>query len=97
MTRLFAVVAALCLAAPAMARDDPAWRQLAAGEPVTLSPGRAHVLIRVRKSGHAGWLSPTFLRVPTAAEVDGYESLRRAAFAKAGSRAGRYEVFAFQD
>ena len=97
MTRLFAVIAALCLAAPAMARDDPAWRQLGAGEPVTLSPGRAHVLVRVRKSAHAGWLSPTFLRVPTAAEVDGYERLRRAAFAKVGTKAGRYEEFAFQD
>lgn len=97
MTRLLAILAAVAtLAAPAVARDDPAFRQNAAGEPLTLRPDRAYVLIRVKKSAHAGWVAPTFLRVPGEAEIAAFEQLRRAAYAKAGSRAGPYEEFAFQ-
>lgn len=98
MTRRLVLLAILYfLAAPAAARDDASWRQLGAGEAVTLRPDRAYVLVRVRKSAHAGWISPTFLRVPAVAEVEAFEQLRRAAYAKAGSRAGPYEEFAFQD
>jgi hypothetical protein len=98
MTRTLALLLTIAAAAaPAIARDDPAFRQVAAGEVVTLRPDRAYVLLRVKKSVHAGWISPTFLRVPAAAEVEAFEALRRAAHAKAGSRAGPYEEFAFQD
>lgn len=98
MIRALVLLLALALAAtPAAARDDPAFQQVAAGQPVALRPDRAYVILRVRKSGHAGWLSPTFLRVPAAAEVEAFGTLRRAAFAKAGERAGPYEEFAFQN
>ncbi len=93
---LLLLVAALP-ATPAAARNDPAFRQVVAGQPVALRPDRALVLLRVKKSAHAGWISPTLLRVPTAAESEAYELLRRAAHAKAGSRAGVLADFAFQD
>ena len=85
MKRRLALLAALCCCAtPAAARDDQNWHQLGAGAPVSLRPDRALVMVRVRKSAHAGWIAPTFLRVPAADEIEGYEQLRRAAYAKDG-------------
>lgn len=97
MKRLLAVLLGLAsVAAPASARDDGHFRQVTAGEPITLRADRAYVLLRVKKSSHAGWISPGFLRVPAESEVSAFETLRRAAHVKAGKRGGPYEEFAFQ-
>lgn len=97
MSRRLALLLGLAaIAAPAAARDDGHFRQVAGNEPMTLRSDRAYVLLRVKKSSHAGWISPGFLRVPAESEVMAFEALRRAAHAKAGKRAGPYEEFAFQ-
>ena len=88
----------LCIAVPqiATAKEWPEFHQLKAGEPVAIRSDRGYLLFRVPKSS-MGWLMPVFLRVPDAGEIAAYDAAKRAAFAKAGSKAGSYDEFVFQN
>lgn len=66
----------------------PEFRAFEAGEPVTIRPDRAYLLVRVQRGA-------IFVRVPTAQEQADYRTLKLAALAKMGKRAPAYADFAF--
>jgi hypothetical protein len=84
--------AALC-AVPAAAKDVPEYRQFRAGEPIVIAPDKAYVLVRLDTD--LSKFGAHILRVPAQAEIDAYEVAKRAAFDKAGKKAGAYESFVF--
>lgn len=93
-----AAVTVFSLAAPQSvpAKEWPEFHQLKAVEPPTIRSDRGYLLLRVPRSS-MGWLMPVFMRLPDAAEIAAYDAAKRVAFAKAGSRAGSYDEFVFQD
>jgi hypothetical protein len=95
LRRLLAAIAsfvALC-AVPAAARDVPEYRQFRAGEPIVIAPDKAYVLVRLDTD--LSKFGAHILRIPAQAEMDDYEAAKRAAFDKAGKKAGSYESFVF--
>ncbi len=84
--------AALC-AVPAAAKDIAEYRQFRAGEPIVIAPDKAYVLVRLDTD--LSKFGAHILRIPAQAEIDDYEVAKRAAFDKAGKKAGAYESFVF--
>lgn len=100
MTLRSLLLALACLATSAVAtplRAEPdatgEFRQIRAGEALQLRPDRAYLLLRVDTS--VGKFSAFILRVPSQSETDAYEAAKRAAYAKAGAKAGPLETFVF--
>lgn len=96
MTLAFASFLCLLVPQTATAREWPEFHQLKAADPVTVRSDRGFLLFRVPKSS-MGWLMPVFMRVPDPDEIAAYDAAKRVAFAKAGSKAGSYEDFVFQN
>lgn len=97
MKRLaLALLLAVMLAQPALAKQWPEWRQIKVGEPFASRPDRAYLFMRIPKSS-IGWLGAAWIRVPRPDELAAYEIAKRAAFDKAGAKAGDYQSFAFDD
>lgn len=92
----FVVFSGVALPQGAIAKEWPEFHQLKAGESVEIHNDRAYLLFRVSKSS-TGWLTPVFLRVPSADEIASYDAAKRIAYAKAGSKAGQYDDFVFQN
>lgn len=72
---------------PAYAANSE-FRAFEAGEPVTIRPDRAYILIRAQRGS-------IFVRVPTAQEQAHYRALKLVALAKMGKKAPAYADFAF--
>jgi hypothetical protein len=90
---LLTLLALAAAAAPAAARDtSDLFRPIRAGEPVTIRPDKAYLLIRVGRLGTTQ--DPVILRGPDPAESSAYESAKMAAFAKKGSK-GDVAAFVF--
>jgi hypothetical protein len=91
MMRLAVAVAALVgFALPAVAAPST-FREIRAGEPLTIAADRAYLLIRCK----ADCVPLILVRVPTPAETQEFDQGKRAAFVKAGSK-GDYAAFAYQ-
>ena len=79
--------------APALARDNSdLFRPIRAGEPLTIRPDKAYLLVRIDRRGTTQ--DPVILREPDAAELARYEAAKAAAFAKRGGKGG-IESFLF--
>jgi hypothetical protein len=93
---LIACAAALGAAAPAIAKDEFAseFRQIRAGEPVTLRADRAYVLLRIDTD--LAKFSAQIMRVPDEAELLAYDEARKQAHARAGKKAGPIASFSFE-
>ncbi len=89
-----AVLAATPVAAVAAPQPEP-FRLVSPNEQPALRADRAYLMMRLEKPAYAGWQNAIFLKVPSPAELAGYEAAKRAAFAKAGRKAGAYEQFQF--
>jgi hypothetical protein len=83
----------VCCATPLAAKETPEIRQILAGEPVQLAATRAYVLVRLDTDFFK--FSAHILRIPSTEEMEAYEAAKRAAFDKAGEKAGPYESFVF--
>jgi len=92
---ILAAFLALGLTTPVCAKPDASadFRQIAPGEPLILKPDRAYVLLRFDTS--ISKFSADILRVPDQAEMQAYDTAKRAAHAAAGSKAGPLESFGF--
>lgn len=75
----------LLIASVASAASNDQFAEIKAGAPVTLRPDRAYLLFRTNSKVTRVYtgVSPVFLRIPTAEEMETYEAAKRAAFAKA--------------
>jgi hypothetical protein len=90
---LLGLLALLAGSAPASARDSTdVFRLIRAGEPVTIRPDKAYILIRVGLRGTTQ--DPVILREPDPAESAAFEAARAAAFARKGSK-GELGAFIF--
>jgi hypothetical protein len=84
MRRLLLLAFGLLLAPVAASAQAP--RELVEirqGEPLQIRPDRAYFLIRIGRPQGVAKFDPVFLRIPTAAEMAGWEAARRDAFARA--------------
>jgi hypothetical protein len=90
------LLASLVSAAPAKSGDH--FVEIKAGDPITIRPDRAYLLFRTNSKETRVFvgISPVFLRIPTAAEMDAYDAAKRSAFAKAeaGLKRKRDDVLA---
>lgn len=77
----------------ASAKVDPVIRIIGPSDPVTIAPDKAYALLRI----NAPWsgISAFLMRVPTSDEQETYLAAKRAAFEKAGKKAGAFESFVF--
>jgi hypothetical protein len=90
---VLALLVLIVAASPATARDtSELFRPIRAGEPVTIRPDKAYLLIRIGRLGSTQ--DPIILREPNPAETAAYETAKAAAFAKKGSK-GDLASFAF--
>jgi hypothetical protein len=86
-------LALVAIASPAAARDTrDLFRPIRAGEPITIRPDKAYLLIRIGRLGTTQ--DPVILREPDPAESAAYETAKAAAFAKKGSK-GDVAAFVF--
>lgn len=88
----------LILSPPAFvsARDrQTSFRTVQTLDGFSLHPDRAYLLIRIHASDHTRFTGPILMRVPSPDQVDAYDQAKRAAYAKAGAKAGPYDAFAF--
>lgn len=83
------------LATSTVAKDKTStdFRLIRAGDPIQLRPDRAYILLRIDTS--LSRFAANLLRVPDRGEIDAYETAKRAAHQKAGTKAGPIDTFAF--
>ncbi|WP_157218841.1 hypothetical protein [Flavisphingomonas formosensis] len=81
------------LASPLAAKAPPEIRQIPAGELTVPAQDKGYVLARLDTSLYK--LTIDILRIPSREELGTYEVAKRAAFEKAGRKAGPYESFVF--
>jgi hypothetical protein len=77
------LLASLASAASTKPADD--FVEIKAGAPFTMRPDRAYLLFRTNSKETRVFIgmSPVFLRIPTAAEMETYDAAKRTAFARA--------------
>jgi len=94
LKRYVATAACLWLASGvAQAKIDSGARLITANEPVIVAQDRALVVLRIQSPW--SMMSAFLMRIPSAAEISAYEAAKRAAYDKAGKKAGPYESFVF--
>lgn len=81
--RILLIIAALLLPDAIYAAPAREVREIKAGEPLTIRPDKAYLLLRIPALPNRYGLEPVFLRVPTKSEMEAYRSAKRAAFEKA--------------
>lgn len=84
-TLLTAMALALAAVAPAAAAPGELV-QIREGQPVTIRPDRAYLIIRVHKPKGVPTFEPVLMRVPTDAEMTDYHTAKSRAFAAAEPR-----------
>jgi hypothetical protein len=82
MMRCLLIAVGLLLAPAAAAQAPRELVEIRQGQPVQIRPDRAYFLMRIGRPPGVAEFSPVFLRIPTAAEMAGWEAARRQAFAR---------------
>ena len=94
LKRYAAVAALLWLASGvAQAKVDTGVRLITADQPVVVANDKALAVLRIQSPW--SWTSVFLMRLPTAGELSDYETAKRAAYDKAGEKAGPYDNFVF--
>lgn len=94
LKRFAAIVACLGLASgAAQAKTDPGVRLITADEPVVVAQDRALAVLRIQSPW--SMISAFLMRIPSTEEISAYETAKRAAYDKAGKKAGSYQSFIF--
>lgn len=90
---VMAYLSLLVLHQSAYGRPNDAIRIILAGEPISIAQDKGYAVVRLQ----ARWkmFDVVIMRVPSEAEMEQYETNKRAAYAKAGKNAGPYEKFQF--
>jgi len=84
MIRLLLIACSLLfLPTAAVGQAQPELVEIRQGQPIRIRPDRAYILLRISRPEGVDKFDPVFLRVPTAAEMAGWEAARREAFARA--------------
>lgn len=95
MMRYAAMAAYLWLASgAAQAKVDPGMRLFAPDVPVVISQDKALAVLRIQSPW--SMMSAFLMRIPSDDELTAYETAKRAAYDKAGKKAGPYESFVFE-
>lgn len=91
----YAAIAACLWMVPgvAQAKTDPGVRLITANEPVVITQDKALAVLRIQSQW--SMMSAFLMRIPSAEELSAYETAKRAAYDKAGKKAGPYDSFVF--
>jgi len=81
--RFLLFICGVLLGAPAMAGPASELNEITAGQPVTIRPDKAYLLIRFWRPQGVTSVEPVLLRVPRQTEMDAYLAAKREAFAQA--------------
>lgn len=94
LKRFAAVMACAWLAlGAAQAKIDPGVHLITADEPVIVVKDKALAVLRIESPW--SMMSAFLMRIPSAEERSAYETAKRAAYDKAGKKAGPYQSFIF--